>query len=173
MNVDVLAHHLEKVDISGQDVQAIAGQPIKVVLYSNLGAYTLSSLLSPYGAAIILYQTTGKKVGHFTCMFRQGQGVHFFDPYGFAPDAELPFASFDQSVPRYLTQLLSNVQYTYSSHDYQGKRGGVNTCGRWVGTRLRTRSIFSPSEFQALFTAVPQPTDYYVSLMTLLFTLQK
>lgn len=173
MNVDELAHHLERVDISGRDVQAIAGEPINVVLYSSLGSYTLSSLLAPpLGAAIILYQTTAREVGHFTCLYRDRAGtIHFFDPYGFAPDAELPFAAFDRTLPHYLTMLLSGVSHSANSFDYQGKRGGVNTCGRWVGTRLRTRHIFSDSEFESLFTGTPEPTDFYVALMTVLFTL--
>ena len=66
MNLDELAARLEVLDISGRDVQRIADDTVEipVVLYSSLARFdSISDLLGPVGACIILYQTTSKTVG--------------------------------------------------------------------------------------------------------------
>ena len=178
MNVLQLAAQLEEVDLTGKDVQRVAGGrfPVPVVLYSDLARYsTIDELLSgPSGAVILLWQTVGKRIGHWTCLFRALDGLEYWDSYGFAPDEDKHKATFDTSLPPYLSRLLATVPggYTHNKFDYQTEGPNINTCGRWVGARLRTRYLFTAAQFQALFSGgMALGKDVLVALLTLLLTL--
>jgi len=133
------------------EIMKLVDNKSKIVLYSDLHKYrNLHELLSPHGAAFILYQQK-PEYGHWTVLFRQSTNViEFFDPYGVFPDDELKWTEphmrdqLNMNYP-YLTALLYNAPrnytLTYNEHKFQSSRAGINTCGRWCATRLSLRDI--------------------------------
>lgn len=165
----------ESIDLTGQDVVKICEGQVKVVPYHELGGFdSIEQLLQPYGAVIILYETTRADFGHYTALYYNNTNeLEFFDSYGFKPDAELPYAQFDK-VP-YLTQLLAkyNKPYDYNKVRLQEWEKDVNTCGRWTSLRVRTRKLYSLAEFQKLFQSNRYYNgDWYATALTYLYTLR-
>ena len=105
---------------------------INTIVYSQLRNMTPDELLSLMPVAI-LYQVE-ETVGHWTLLHRTPEGIEFFDPYSFMPDAEFKVMEYKQ--PHYLANLLAKLQETvpihYNQYKFQRRGENINTCGRWV-----------------------------------------
>jgi hypothetical protein len=130
------------------------------------------------GACALLYMTK-QNFGHWVCFFRDPSDpdgtIQFFDSYGLMPDDELQFvpAHFrkqsDQDIP-HLTWLFKYSKYKkfiYNMDKLQRVFSDVNTCGRWVATRLGLRSIPTKT-FQQMFLNQKFQPDWYVTAITLM-----
>ena len=171
-NIDFFIANSEKKKLTGKDVVKIAGGNTKVVAYHELVNYnSVEELLEEFGSVVLLFETV-YNVGHYTCLYYHKDVLHFFDPYGMKPDQELKYATYDKKA--YLSMLLN--KYTkpvfYNEHRFQEWSTHINTCGRWVGTRLKTKDIFSHKDFRRLFSNnLRNSPDWYVSILTFLDTL--
>lgn len=142
---------------------------------------------------IVLCYLTSENYGHWTCLFKNKEGINFFDSYGLKPDDEL-FWNFPKSFKKkakedypHLTRLLLSSSFlvhekfgknkrnlgktriNYNPYQYQSKKRGVNTCGRHVIFRL-CFSELSDIEYNRLIRTLCKRTaldpDELVVLLT-------
>ena len=105
---------------------------LNTIKYSQLKDFTPHQLLKAMPLAI-LYQVE-EDYGHWTLLHRTVEGIEFFDPYSYMPDAE--FKELEYKQPHYLAHLLKQFQdegvtINYNQYKFQRQGRGINTCGRW------------------------------------------
>ena len=148
-----------KRDLTGIEIQTLTGkQPI---LYSSLKNFkTLEQLVGKEKAVIVLYQTSGRTVGHFVCVSINDKGIgQFFDPYGIHWGLEKMYgATFDEKLNhRYLNDLYedyaqrTNTTVLWNNVDYQSTNKGISTCGRWSSVAFQWRNL-TAQEMNKVFT---------------------
>jgi hypothetical protein len=151
----------EAVALSGQQVTHDAGGGIRVVRYPDLSKFASWQDLvnTPHKAAAILFLTTSEHSGHWICAFEGPDGAHVFDPLGLALDAErfkissAARSELNENTPQLQRLLDSSRQPIHVSRmDFQKNAPNINTCGRWVATRLQYRNL-TDEAFQALVAA--------------------
>lgn len=119
-----------------------------------------------YLPCVLLYENE-QNYGHWTCLIRvNDETIEHFDPYGFKTDSQLQFVSeyysnFETAFP-HLSKLLVNSDYTYvqtSNVQLQKIKDGVNTCGRWIATRINFWNNFGTGlyEFVDIFKQFNEP----------------
>ena len=171
MSAELLVQYFKGTDLTGQDIVKLINKP--PVLYSDLKNYkNLNQVLGKEGYFVLLYQTSSKTTGHFVSCMTRDNTIHFFDSYGFQPDAEIQYTPYDQKLPRYLSQLLQadGRPISYNKHDYQAKGSSVATCGRWSSVRCMLKDI-SDKDFQHIFYNNKDAyltSDNLIILMTLI-----
>lgn len=147
----------EKVGLSDLDLLKLVRGKSNVVLYSDINQYNnIDEMIYPYNSAFILYETK-PKWGHWCVIFKRGNTLEFFDPYGTYIDDELKHIDeyfrneSNQNYP-YLTRLLFESPYDieYNEHKFQKKGNNIRTCGRWCACRLLLKDL-SLEEFCKLF----------------------
>ncbi len=118
---------------------------VKIIPYEVIHTYDdIDDLLAPYDKVVILYKTRDD-YGHWTCLFRYGNMIEFFDPYGLMIDDQLKynksrkFKIENAQDHFYLTRLLAVAPETISYNHYKFQKFAVNitTCGRWCLLRLQ------------------------------------
>ena len=117
-----------------------------ILTYTDL--YKFKTIQQLFGACgnkiIILYLMQNKNSGHWTCLWRNRAGIHFFDAYGVKYDYELEYlskqkrAALNESTD-YLKNLLHNVQVDWNNITYQGPN--TATCGYFVTHRLHNSHL--------------------------------
>lgn len=173
MNIDKI-NKLMKKSLTNFEILKLIGNRANLVPYPTIKKYkSLDSLLGVNKACIILYETQ-KRYGHWCCIFQLPCGmIEFFDPYGLMPDKELAFINKEykntsnQNYP-YLTKLMIDSPYklSYNQHKFQKMKPGVNSCGRWVVSRLLFRFL-QLNEFKKLFFKNKNYSpDVYVTALT-------
>lgn len=165
--------------LSDSDLRKLIEGHAKVVLYSNLKGYSsLNELLNCPGQSIFLLYQQAPNYGHWTCLFKQGNRIEFFDPYGINVDDELKWT--DPSMRKqlhmdkpWLSKLLyeSPPHYTliYNQHPFQKRGNDINTCGRWCVLRLLFKNL-SLEQFVELFgksNIKKKSLDSIVTLLTI------
>lgn len=163
--------------LSSEQVQRVAGGKIPIYIYEELKQFnTLADLLrNQHKAVIILYQWGGDErsaIGHWCCIFEDKNGeIEFFDSFGYAPDNEFKTDySTDGFIPenirkkfgqdfRQLSYLMSTTAkpLNYNEFIFQSKKS--ETCGRWVGYRLRNRMKHDLYEFAKQFEKYADDSD--------------
>jgi hypothetical protein len=145
--------------ISGIDLLGYFRSPKpNLLVYSDIKKYrNIHQLLGKRGACIILYRTSDR-TGHWCCIYRNKEGLNFFDSYGFVPDDQLGFIPnhLQKALGQdfmYLTKMMLDsklrVQYNeYQLQDYDDHR--IATCGRWCVVRLEYPSV-SVERFKDIF----------------------
>jgi len=157
--------------LSDKDIMKLIKNKANLMTYSELQEYDdLDDVLGKYGALVLLYETRDH-FGHWTAVFRVNKNtIEHFDSYGLKPDDEIKF------VPEYfrrlnyetiphLTYLLykSNYNVIYNEYKLQKKEPGINTCGRWVATRLKYRMI-PQKKFAKFFLEYKNPDQIVTNL---------
>tara|TARA_R110002167_G_scaffold225750_1_gene431009 strand:+ start:2290 stop:2865 length:576 start_codon:yes stop_codon:yes gene_type:complete len=143
---------LEKQDLSGTDLLNMVYGRSNLLAYSQIHTCTrIEDILGDFGCCIILYQTASEFEGHWTCLFVSDLDPHhllFFDSYGLQIDTELSRAEFNKSLHKgkivpHLKILIdkSNYQVTSNRIPLQKDRENINTCGRYVATRINNRNM--------------------------------
>ena len=172
--MDKIIDTQEEMDLSGAEVESIIQRKASIIPYHDLVNYNnIDDLLGENKEVIILYESS-HNVGHFVSLFIQpdnNKNIEFFDPYGFYPDTELKFATYNHNA--YLTDLLQHSSYNliYNNKRLQKWSSDTNTCGRWSALRLRFKHI-PLVKFQYLFTHNEcYASDFWVSALTLLYTI--
>lgn len=157
--------------LSDKDIMRLIKGKANLLTYTELQKYNnIDQVLGPYSALVLLYETS-KNFGHWVCVFKVNENtIEHFDSYGLKPDDELKF------IPEYfrevnyeeiphLTYLLYNSGYNviYNEFKLQKKKKGINTCGRWVATRLIYRMI-PQKVFAKFFLEYNNPDEIIVQL---------
>lgn len=171
MSLERIVQHFKMSDLSGFEIEKLIGKP--PVLYSDLKKYkSLDALLGKHNYAVILYQTSSKTTGHFVAITRNDETgkVRFCDSYGIYPDGEIQYTEYDKVLPKYLTALLKDVDFEYNTIDYQSKKSGVSTCGRFSSLFCIFRNL-SLQAIQEMYktnkSAFLQDVDNIVVMLTL------
>jgi len=149
---------------SDADIRQKLGNECRIMLYRHLLNFdNIDDALGPEEAMIILYEQRDS-YGHWTCCFKDGDTIYFFDPYGIFPDDQLEeinahYRLISGQGERWLAYLLGTSGYDidYNNHELQSEKKGVNTCGRWSVARIKNKHLDS-DEFAQLFEASPGVT---------------
>jgi hypothetical protein len=174
--IDRIIVDAERYALSGEDILRIADGKCVVISYEDLhNLETLDSILDPYDAAVILYQTT-ELFGHWIALLRKGDRIEFYDSYGLKPDEELNLQNayhkriHEGKIVPHLSHLLRQDGYrvVYNSERLQENLEDVNSCGRYAALRVRLRN-FGMNKFNSLLTKNHHySSDFWVSALTLL-----
>lgn len=114
------------------------GKPCKCIQYCYMHKFSDLNELLP--RTLILYQYQGMGVGHFCCVFKNSEGVNFFDPIGLSVDAGL--SSMDDYIKQEFTHdypYLTKLFYDYGCGEYNEhklQKIGTNACGYWCFVRM-------------------------------------
>lgn len=157
--------------LDGDQVQKVAGMRVPIYKYSDILKFpTIEDLLNnPSKACIILYEYKLNE-GHWTCVFISPEGIEHFDSLGYEPDDEFKFIPLEKrkkfgEIREYLRHLLyyapKELEINYNDHKLQEKDS--DTCGRWVGYRLRNRHKGTDA-FAREFEGVPVPDDLIIKI---------
>lgn len=132
----------------------------KIITYDELNSInTLNELFegNKYDKVIILYLLHSRYSGHWVCLFKNDQGVNFFDSYGRKPDKSIDNLTEKQRKEynekrEQIFKLLTNScnKFIYNDYPLQDKKIKTQTCGCWVTHRL-INSHFSDNEYIELF----------------------
>lgn len=145
----------------------------RFLLYDDLQNFKSVDELMALGAVIILLEIEAPrapKVGHFICLLDHGTHIEHFDSYGLRMDEEL-----DYTQERHQTMLFKNSpkKILDNTKRLQMFREDIQTCGRWVVTRVLLRNI-ELDQFLNIFDHLkPQTPDEMVTVMTLLLNFDK
>ena len=144
---------------------------VNVVTYENLmHCQNIDDVLKNNCVVIFYESRTG--MGHWVCVFKNDNGYEFFDSYGKKPDESVNFN--DDYIRNekgitypHLTYLLYKTKkpIVYNEVQLQKYGHGINTCGRWVMSRLAL-NVLPQEEFAKLFTKNGIPPDKLVSILT-------
>lgn len=131
--------------LSNVEVLKLANLNIPLIRHREFCKINRLENLFQYPAVLVLYEKVDR-VGHWTCIIfhKKRKVVEFFDSYGLFPDTEQIFIPKDMWQSACISRLFFNFISThpdwkieYNSDRLQRIFPGVNTCGRWVGVRLR------------------------------------
>lgn len=172
--MEKLIRKLENKSLSNIELLDMIDGKANLLTYPELSKKrSIDQVLGKYGACIILYETK-KDYGHWCCVFKLNNStLEFFDPYGKKVDEQLKwidnnFRKYNNEWYPHLSALLLKSKYklTYNNHKFQKFARDVNTCGRWVGLRLKFRHL-SLNEFKKLFLKKREENaDFYATLLT-------
>lgn len=138
--------------------QMLAAIPnAKLITYHDLKRRRkIDRVVSTTKPVILLYpqfETATTITGHWVCLFRNSQGLNYFDSYGYKPDA------FWKKDPK-LVKLLQTCKgpMEYNEHCYQGK--DTEVCGRYVIFRLMKQDKTN-EEFRSMMNLLKQGWGSY------------
>lgn len=140
--------------LSDKDINALLEPDTEIITYPQFADYdNILDCFDAEGRCVFLFLTTAPNAGHWLCMFLRKDKIEYFDSYGQAPEAQRNWLSKEQleelgQGKRYLYQLLekSGIPVYYNKVAYQTDKEDINTCGRWVCTRLINKDM-SNAEF--------------------------
>lgn len=143
-----------------------------IIKYNEMEGKTLEQILGSSGKAIILFMNSDN-FGHWCALYRNKNGINFFDSYGTQPDKQYDFIPNHISTKlnghiRKLTRMLyqakrSGIPVNYNEYELQNwndKR--VATCGRWCVTRIAYPDI-SVDDFDRIFKGKSMSPDDIVA----------
>lgn len=135
-----------------------------VYTYTELYQFdTVEDLFKDTDKVIILYLIASEKVGHWTCLFLNQDGIHFFDPYGVQPDFEFQLLSkekrkFLNEEYDYLNKhLLKDYKVIYNNITFQREK--TATCGCFVSHRLFHSNLSDPQYFSIFAQSDKKPDE--------------
>lgn len=143
--------------LSNIDIKRLLDNKVKIITHDKIKDYNdINDLLKPYNKVVILYRNS-YNYGHWTCLFRNKNGINFFDSYGNKPDGILKFLpknlkkSLEQDHKKLIELLYkSGENVYYNEYPLQEISENINTCGRWCVFRLML-SYMDEYEFYNLF----------------------
>lgn len=168
--------NIEKIEdypLSDEDVRIILGRDVSIVLYPDLANMeSIDECFDSKGRCVLLFLTSSPTSGHWCCLLKKKDGIHFFDPYGEAPEEQKEGASpalLEQMNERqpHLVHLLkaSGRPVFYNTHDFQKEDSHVNTCGRWCVVRCMHKGK-SIEQFKQMVDDSGMHPDAFVSVVT-------
>lgn len=157
------------ISTSNNDLIKLLGRYIKIIKYSDLKHITnIDELLQPPNYECILLYETSDNNGHWTCIYRYGNKINFFDSFGLKPDDEFHKITIDYRkesgvVYPCLTYLLSDVNDPIEFNNYKLQDYAYSTCGYWCVARLLLKSL-SMYQFYKLFKSdtLNKPDDLVI-----------
>ena len=167
----------EEKPLSGEEVLKICDNKANLLTNRDLlKNNNIDDALGKYGALILLYESK-PGFGHWVTVFRRDKNtLEFFDAIAKPgiPDSELKFISKDfkyksgQTHP-HLLKLMADTgnKIIYNDTKLQRMHNDINTCGRWVGMRLKLRS-WSIEKFAEFFKSFKYPPDFIITILTII-----
>jgi hypothetical protein len=158
--------------LSNGDIEQILGKT-KILTYPELDDLpSWEDMFDEDGRCVLLFLTQDEQTGHWVSLIRNGTSIEFFDPYGQKPEGTKKWLSkerlrmLDQDKP-YLTRLLreSKMVVYYNQYPFQEDQTNVNTCGRWVVSRLLERRK-TLRQFYNMVKKSGMTPDDFVSALT-------
>jgi hypothetical protein len=135
---------LTQISLSGLQMKAL-NPTAKILKYTELYDYKNSKeLFGDYDKIIILYLTINDMTGHWTALFKNKNGINYFDSYGVPLDFQfelLPPEKREELHEQqdYLKHMLFNEKVIYNNITYQKLH--TQTCGDHVSFRLHNSSL--------------------------------
>lgn len=140
---------LKEYSFSGKDILDCVEGKTKIVRNTEMHKFkSIYEVVSPYGSAVILYETE-PRYGHWVCLIlHNNRLLEFFDPYGHGVDEQLKFIDMNfrlksnQYYP-YLSMLIhkSGIPVIVNRKKLQNNYSDISSCGRHVGMRINLKSI--------------------------------
>ena len=112
----------------------------RLITYDKLNSvFDIDEVFKNSNKVIILYLLQNRNCGHWVCLFKNNQGIQFFDSYGHKPDYEIDNLTEHQRKDynekrNRLTDLMVGKKVFYNDYKFQQK--GTMTCGCFVSHRL-------------------------------------
>jgi hypothetical protein len=144
----------------------------RILPYPELKQFrTLDDAFDEEGRLIVLYLTS-PQAGHWVCLWRGEDGIHYFDPYGKRPEEPKTWLTRQQNwdlnqSSNELSRLLkaSGRPVYYNRVSYQSDDPDVNTCGRHVASRLILKDK-TDKQYYDIVKDADMPSDDFVSYAT-------
>tara|TARA_R110000782_G_scaffold16495_1_gene47177 strand:- start:385 stop:1356 length:972 start_codon:yes stop_codon:yes gene_type:complete len=140
--------------LSGNDI--LENVDCNLIKLSEIKNYNSIDALLKNNRCVILFENR-MNVGHWTCMYKRGNTIFFFDSYGNDMKGVYDFVpkNINQSLQQNfkdLVKLLYNSPYKVEYNDYELQKDadGINTCGRWCIIRMEYPQL-SLDQFNKLF----------------------
>jgi hypothetical protein len=158
--------------LSDEDINVILGGT-NIFKYPDLEyKSSIDEIFDNQGRAIMLFLTEDENTGHWICMHKEDNKIHYFDPYGLEPEEEKKFIphylleKLNQTRP-YLYNLLYNSPYEIYSNEYpfQKDKSNVTTCGRHCAVRLLYKNL-DLDEYLDMIKISGYSPDDFVSKLT-------
>jgi len=138
--------------LSSNDIEKLVPR-VKIIAYPDIAKLkNIDEIFDVNGRAVIFFmeQKQGNSViGHWECIFKNPinpKDIQFFDSYGLRPDACMKWLNSNQQRQLheqgpFLSPLLKQAMYNgytvgYNSKQLQQYADDVDTCGRFVSSRL-------------------------------------
>lgn len=156
---NILSEYYKMVDtaLSDTQVRQIAREPSfqgaeafnpNIITYTQLQDIDdIDDILSDDGTCVILFQEQNDHTGHYCCVFKRGNTICFFDPYGVEPDLQKTYFGRGANQRYYqtpeLAKLLIQSPYKIDYNDVQIQQDGndIATCGRHCVLRMWCREL--------------------------------
>ena len=157
--------------LSNHDIERILGKT-RILTYPELDdLQSWEDAFDEDGRCVLLFLTENKATGHWIGLIRNGHTIEYFDPYGEPPEGdkkwipEHKLKQLDQDEP-YLTRFLrdSKCKVYCNLYPFQSDRQDVNTCGRWVVSRLLCRKMTLKQFYDQVKKSGMKPDDFVSAL---------
>ena len=158
------------------DLRDMTEHKYEIIAYEDLEKYdTIDEVLGKNNGAVILFQNESANSGHWVGLWKKDNTIMYFDSYGLNPDDEIQFTKYTMreynmsgDTEPHLTHLLNKSNYKISPNKVKLQRfkDHSNTCGRWIGWRLRHKDL-SHEQFGKLFTTNQHYNpDWFITILT-------
>ena len=138
--------------LKGRDIMKILNDRTNIIEYKNL--YNIENLDDIFinNSCVILYRSS-QDMAHWCCIFKNKEGLNFFDPYGCIIDNEINeiekdnpnFSNnyYNNGTKRLIELILkANYEYIiYNEYKLQQLKYNINTCGRHCCVRLLLQDL--------------------------------
>jgi len=147
--MEQVAKELKSYSLSNDDINRILHPKTNILIYPDFANMSsIDEAFDELGRCIFLFLTESERVGHWLCMYKKDNTIHYFDSYGQPPEAQREWLTEEQldtlgEGQPYLWNLLkkSGCKVYYSTFPYQKETPSIATCGRWCVTRLICRDL--------------------------------
>lgn len=130
---------ITRIPLSGLDMMLL-NPDAKLLKYPELYAYkTIDELFSDCDKIILLVLTITDSMGHWVALFKNKEGINYFDSYGVPPDYQFELLTKNKrkelnQIHNYLNQLLRNSNVIFNNITFQ--KPNTQTCGEHTTFRL-------------------------------------
>jgi hypothetical protein len=159
--------------IGDADMRKMLGDNIVIFSYPQLeNVNDIDEIFDDEGRSVMLLLTTDQYTGHWLCMIKKDDDIHYFDPYGNMVDEDKKWMTWDkleelgQEKPLLINLLKkSNKRVYYNTYPFQADRKDINTCGRHIAVRLLYKNLDLDDYFDMIQKSNLTP-DHFVTEIT-------
>lgn len=164
-------NRIKQYALSNEDITNILGDT-RILTYPELDDLaSWEDAFDEDGRCVLLFLTEDQSTGHWIGLLRNANTIEYFDPYGEAPEEtkqwlpEEKLRMLDQEQP-YLTRFLRSTKCEVycNLYQFQEDKANINTCGRWVVSRLLLRRKTLKQFYDAIKKSGMKPDDFVSAL---------
>jgi hypothetical protein len=159
---------ITKIPLNGLQIRLL-NPYAEVITYPELQNYdNIEDVFNGKQKIIILYLLQNEHSGHWTTLFKNSDGMNFFDSYGVMPDYQFELlnpqkrAKLNQEQDYLNNHLLKDYKVIYNNITYQSPDKGIATCGCFVSHRL-ANSHLNDIQYCNIFVESGQKPDDVVA----------